>query len=518
MEKRLQLKDLFVGKTDAKNELLESRELFEDSFLIPENINIKDFYNGGRYYITGLKGTGKTALLRYIALSMEKENATTSFVLFKSDFTEEDKNTFSKAANTTMVQKNDDTDNEESFVSIWLWFFHRQIVKLSQQGKSFFEDNSEWEKYSKCVLAPKLGNEDAGIMKLFPRIKRGKVEVGGDIAFLQGKLGLEFDLENKNNKQVDFSNIIRQTNELFKKLKPTNNKLFVFLDELELTLGKKKQYDKDIKLIRDLIIAVNQINTLSKQHAFPLYFITAIRSEVLTSVQAAGQEINKPILDFGIALKWQQSGGNIKDHPLIKIINKKIQASERKYDFEAISTEEEVWKSYFPARIGRQDFSAQEYILRRTWYRPRDIVRILTIAQQQCPNETSFSQKVFDTIVKEYSMQSWIELIEELRTKYTENEINGIRLLLTDIECPFTLNSISVISDSKKELYSDVDMLMQKHKLGDILSVLYNIGIIGNTGQNVRYAFRGDEGLVLESKMKVHDPLWSYLSIRASEK
>jgi hypothetical protein len=49
--------------------------------------------------------------------------------------------------------------------------------------------------------------------------------------------------------------------------------------------------------------------------------------------------------------------------------------------------------------------------------------------------------------------------------------------------------------------------------MGDILSVLYRVGIIGNTGERVRYSFRGDDELVIEGKMKIHDPLWNYFSI-----
>jgi hypothetical protein len=517
----LQLKDLFVGKTDAKNELTENstqeKNRFIDSFLIPENINAEEFYTGKRYYITGLKGTGKTALLRYLAISAEtKLNAKSSFILFKSEFTEEDKTAFSRAANTFMTIKNEDNEIEEDFVNVWQWFLHRHIVKVSKSNNSlFFLDDSNWEKYSKCVSAPKLGNEESGIMRLLPKLKKGNVEIDGDIEFLKGKLGLQFEWDNENSRQVKFSTIVRQTNELFKKLTPKENKLFIFLDELEITLGKNKQYLKDIKLIRDLIIAVNNLNTLSRQLKFPLYFITAVRSEVLTSIQSAGKEINKPILDFGMTLKWQQSGGSNKDHPLIKIINKKIQSAEKSIGCNPQSTDEEVWTKYFPAQIWNRP--AQEYILHRTWYRPRDIVRILNIAQQQFPNETSFTHHVFDSINKEYSTQSWIEHAEELRTAYTESEIDGIRKLLTSLVCPFNLNQITIACDTKRKLYSDLDQLLNKHKLGDILSLLYRVGIIGNTGQKVRYSFRGDDELVIENNMKIHDPLWNYLSIETKE-
>src|SRR5690606_16214865 len=154
-----------------------------------------------------------------------------------------------------------------------------------------------------------------------------------------------------------------------------------------------------------------------------------------------------------------------------------------------------------------------EYILHRTWYRPRDIIRLLTIAQQQFPNEPSFSHAVFDAIAKEYSTQSWIEHAEELRAILSEQEIDGIKKLLTSITCPFTFHEFLTVCDNKKLLYSDVEALFSKRKPADILSLLYRVGLIGNTGTKVRYSFRGDDELLLENNMKIHDPLWNYLSI-----
>lgn len=310
MLKTLQLKDIFIGKTDAKNEFIgnniEEQEKFIDSYLIPENIHVNEFQNGKKYYITGLKGTGKTALLRYLELSFQKEKDESSFILFKSEFSEEDKAAFSKAASTFLTEKNDVNDAEEDFINIWEWFLHRHIVKISKDKNfDFFEHDKNWEKYSKCVTAPKLGDENSGITKLFPKLKRGNVEIEGDIDFLKTKLGIEFDWENENNKLVKFSSIVRQANELYKNLRPKEKKLYIFIDELELTLGKTKQYTKDIKLIRDLIVAINNVNSTSRRCKYNVFLITAVRSEVLTSIQSSGKEINKPILDFGISLKWQ---------------------------------------------------------------------------------------------------------------------------------------------------------------------------------------------------------------------
>jgi len=517
MIKHLLLKDIFVGKTDAKNEFIENsideKTKFIDSYLIPENITIKNFENGGTYYVTGLKGTGKTALLRYLELSFSKDSYS-SFILFKSEFSEEDKANFSKAASTFLTEKNETTEVDEDFLNIWVWFLHRHIVKYSQENNiQLFEDNKAWQQYSKCVSAPKLGDEKSGITKLFPKLKRGSVEIEGDIEVIKTKLGIEFEWENEKDKLVKFSSIVRQADELYKKLTPKKKNIYIFIDELELALGKTKQYQKDIKLIRDLIVAINHMNTTSRKCKYPIYIITAIRSEVLTSIQSSGREINKPILDFGISLKWQQSGGNSKSHPLIKIINKKIQSAEKSLGYTEVSTDEEIWKKYFPEKINST--LTHEYILHRTWYRPRDIIRLLSIAQQQFPNETSFSHAVFDAIVKEYSTQSWVEHAEELRAILSEQEIDGIKKLLTSITCPFTFNEFRNHCDTKKEFYSDVEVLFKRHKPADILSLLYRVGLIGNTGQKVRYSFRGDDELVLESNMKIHDPLWNYLSIES---
>ena len=70
----LQLKDIPLGSTDAKNELLsstpEEMKRFLTSFVAPPALTIDKFLNRLKYYVVGLKGTGKTALLRYISLRL----------------------------------------------------------------------------------------------------------------------------------------------------------------------------------------------------------------------------------------------------------------------------------------------------------------------------------------------------------------------------------------------------------------------------------------------------------------
>ncbi|WP_204281819.1 hypothetical protein, partial [Serratia marcescens] len=86
----MKISDVNFGSIDAKHEV-DGRtpaeiKYFEDSYVLPPNINLDDYLNGKKYYISGLKGTGKTALLRFIQIKADKKNIKTSFILFKSEF------------------------------------------------------------------------------------------------------------------------------------------------------------------------------------------------------------------------------------------------------------------------------------------------------------------------------------------------------------------------------------------------------------------------------------------------
>ncbi|KKK38939.1 hypothetical protein WQ57_06215 [Mesobacillus campisalis] len=525
MEIKLQLADLYLGNIDAKHELLsnseDERARFRDSFFMPENIILSDYLKGQKYFVTGLKGTGKTALLRFIAIKAENElNAETSFILFKSEIKEQDRKDFSKAASTVVTNNNsnsvDGLDNMD-YEDVWRWFLHRHIVEIIENRNiQVFEDDRQWRRYAACVKAPNLGDEESGIKKLFPKLKRGNVEVNAGLDGVSGTLGLEFDWEDSGQTKVKFNSIVKQADTLFERLTPANGQLFVFLDELELTLGVSKQYARDKRLIRDLIIAIHSFNIICRRKNFNVKFISAIRSEVLTAVESTGKEINKIISDFGTPVIWHQSGGNLSNHPILQIIIKRIAASEKFYKMNVEDSNEAIWNRYFPDYIQRE--SAPTYILHLTWYRPRDVIRLLNLAKTQHPSSTKFSHQVFDDIGKSYSTESWTELSEELRAIYNEEEIAGIKRIFYGIKNPFYFNDFKQHVENIREMYSNVETLIEKHKLGEILSNVYRVGLIGNTGEKVRFAHRGDDEILLEKQMMVHRALWASLSVEHNSK
>ena len=442
MASNLILKNIYFGKTDAKNELNENtpeqRKNFKDTFLLPAQFNLSDFVEGKKYFIYGLKGTGKTAFLRYLSIYIEDDLKNhTSFVLFKTNFDEADKQHFDKYANVVVSQSSfDGTDNNNDFELAWKWFFFRHILdQLESKDLQLFEVDDNWKKFKRHMKAVRIDPSKSGLAKYLPIIEKGVVELKAASV----KLGLDFIFSQKNETRVEFAQIVKVAEKYFESLTPVGKNFYIFLDELELAFQEAADiYGRNSHLIRDLIVVAAKINALCRKKSYPIYIISSIRSEVLSTVFSSGKEINKEIEDFGLLIYWHQAGGGLLEHPLIEMAIKRLRFAEQEHRH---LTNLELWKKFFPEPI--QGKAPERYILDNTWYRPRDIVRLFTTAQQMFPDSVSFSHKVFDGIRKKYSTSSWVEATEELRAKYSVDEIEAIRQLFCGWKPRFTFEQFA---------------------------------------------------------------------------
>ncbi len=526
----IKLSDIYFGHSDAKNELMENSEkqriYFKESFIIPNNVDIKYFYNGGKSFIYGLKGTGKTALLRYLSIMFEDiYNTKSLFILFKENIKEEDKKNFARASSyfdSNQFEQN--VDNDQNFEEVWRWFFHRSLVEyIESESYNVFEDDENWRKYKKHVLSLEIDEQKSGLRALIPNIKKGEVKVkAGEV----GELGLDFEFTDQSKTKVKFNTVVKICDKYFENLVPTGDRLYIYIDEIELSYTTKKEYNRDARLIRDLVIAVDRFNRFCRLNKFNVFIISAIRSEVLTAIESTGKEINKIIEDFGIPISWHRFEGDYKEHPLIKIILRKIRLAEQSYFNEkCLLTDDELWDKYFDLMVQNQE--TEKYILYNTWYRPRDIVRLMNIAQQIYPDNIKLSHNVFDGIRKTYSAKCWTELLEEIRAVYSSKQLEALCQIFNGFTQYFSFAEINTRVDKLIEYDSDVQNLIYEHKLSNILKSLYSAGVIGNIYKfetrdrngkmkeksRIRFVFRGDENLLLDRNMMIHNALKQYLSL-----
>ena len=507
----MKLSQIHLGNIDAKNELLsdtpEERERFLESFEVPPNLHVDWYLKKQRYFVTGLKGTGKTALLRYLALQAEEESCTkTSFVLFKSDIDEDFRKGFTQAARRSVTDNNTETISNDDYEYVWRWFIYRKLVSLVENdGINLFQLNSIYSEFKAIVRSPSNSSEeDKGLLSLIPKIKRGNITISKDPSAT-----FEFEWNDKNEATINFNSLVRKADEKFKELIPGDDSLNIYFDELELNYNSKKQYERDAKIIRDVIVTVNKINSISKSKHFKICIYSAIRSEVQSSVDSLGKEINKILSDFGTEIMWNRPGIDASQQPLLNIVNKRLRSSSSS-SVKSLS-DECLWTHYFPNQI--QNKTSKEYILHNSWYRPRDIVRLLKTAQDQYPEEDSFKHYIFDAIRKKYSELSWVEITEELKSRYKGEEISSIKRLLYGGKQHFTFFELKERTEKLKEFYPDVTCLLENHNIPKILSDLYRVGAVGNINDGrLRFSFRGDHEILLEQTCFLHNALKAHLS------
>lgn len=219
-------------------------------------------------------------------------------------------------------------------------------------------------------------------------------------------------------------------------------------------------------------------------------------------------EINKTVHDFGVSISWEQKGGDIKQHPLLKMLEKRIHFSEQQ---QGIQESKDIWKTYFTSYIGESHLPIENYILDQTWYKPRDIIRLFTLIQKKYGNKSFFDQSVFQTITKPYSEESWVEFEETLTVKYSDIEVEGIKKSLTGLKLPFDVGIFMKHMDGKMDFFEEVEVLRKNRKPAQILKDLYEIGIIGNYGENSRFSFKGDIDPLMP--LTIHYPLIRFFKV-----
>lgn len=518
------IKDIYAGKPDAKDEIeTEGIESFFENYVVPSNFNIKAITNGSGAFVTGYKGTGKTAILFYIEKYLRKNDTSTlsSFIFFKGDYSDSKKQEMeilAKRLTSIISIGNDVVLSGTDFEYIWRWLFYSRIIKDNQDyNYGIYENNDSWSQFEKKMK--QIDNGKRKGLSIPPKLSLS-LPICDNLTQKTMTPTLEIDF--KDSKLEDstsyrtFIQIIDEADELFKTLKRTDIPYFIFVDELEAYFGDVTIFKRDLRLIRDLIFTAKKMNMIFAQNKdTKTKIVCSVRTEIINAINrfVVTKELNKVISGFEVPLIWDYTNTNSYNHPIIKILTSRISYSE-KLKGNSLS-EQEIIKKWFPEKIGSSD--AATYILNNCWCKPRDIVRLITSAQNcLAADNSSFSQKTIDMSKKHYSQDSLTELKEELRALYSPEEINSIITCLTGFKRVFSID----------ELHQRVDKyythIIAKKNLSDILSDLYRIGFVGNHIPETRFyrwQHKGDDGIILDGAWKIiiHSALTSALSVNSRQ-
>jgi len=488
------IKELYLGDIEGKNEFnLDNEKRVEETYLNIKNID-SEFINNNKYYIYGHKGTGKTSLLRYVEYKVKKKKNQTITILFKE--IKQDTLIYSTFKNLLAQVK----DKNSAAIAFWQWFL------LSITIEEIFPNYKD-----KTDL---IFNTNNGIFRILSgflvsivkglSVKYGNADINGELSFSDLTLNETSDIFAAGQKIRKLENYIRNN---------LNTKLYVLIDELE-TSTLSTSYEEDAILIKNLILTVENLNNLSTN----LTLITAVRTEVLNNIFTAGDEINKLLESKGEEIKWTYDNYGL-EHPLIKMIIKKIRYSMKEYSQVSSSkiekaTNKEIFERWFPNKLLKDiNGNNAKFLLHNTWIKPRDLVRFLQIMQDHAVTEKYFTRSHYDKTVKEYSTKAWTELKEELISIISKDKINILEKVFANYFKTFSYPELIARFNEKSNLkLEDVE---------NIINILYEIGFIGNNYWNerkkrfvYRYSYRGEKTLDDNERIEIHRGLWMNFSLK----
>jgi hypothetical protein len=238
-------------------------------------------------------------------------------------------------------------------------------------------------------------------------------------------------------------------------------------------------------LIRDLIIAIDRVNTLFVKTNKPVFLLASARSEVLNVITEPTHEINKILGDRGRELRWFPTTAGA-EWPILHLFIRKIRASEA---IESFPVSEDVFRLYFQS--GLFGMNAAPFILELTWCNPRDLVLLFGEAASKAQSgEWFFSEQVIGRILDRYSSEAWREKTEELNVEYSPVEIASLKRILLGFRQTFGINEFEREAIRKGKDDQNIRQFHTKRTSAKVLEGLYRIGIIGQAARVDRVAGR----------------------------
>ena len=515
---KLTIKDIYAGKPDAKDEIdFGGLEEFIKTYVVAEHFNIESLISGTNCFITGFKGTGKTALLFYLDNRFKEidESTCSSFIFFKEEFTDTKRSELESIAKRILssisVEKNALVDNQE-FEYIWRWLLFKRIVSDNEEyNRGLFIDDENWKKFENIIGKIKSPNN----RRKFTIPKKIKMAVPYVEPSTQSVITpeVEVDLQNtSDDKYLKFMEVIDEAERLLLNTTRTDIPYYIFVDELEAYYGDISVFKRDLCLIRDLIFTVKRFNSnFSAINMRCTKIICSIRSEILTAISrfVVTKELNKVTAGFAVPLMWNYSNTSSYMHPIIQILLKRIAVCEGEG---CVNPDyKKVYERWLPENI--HGIEPANYILNNSWCKPRDIVRLITTVQNSIYNNSkAFTQSVFDSVVKTYSEDSLTEIKEDLRALYDTDQIDMIISCFMGYKTTF---SVSQIKQRIKKYFQG--SILETH-FAQVIDDLYRLGFLGNflpVSKTYRWQHKGDGRVILteEWRMVVHYALHGALSL-----
>ena len=431
----MKIGDINLGNVNGEEESRDSD--FLNNYYQREQI-IRKSLAPSTSIILGRQGSGKTLLSHFIVKNFDSHE---NFIARKS---------FGDLTVSTLAPKNIQVA-ETDYYHLFEWTFLIELSKLILKDNSI---NNEELNNLKAIL--KYVTQTFSIhKKAINQILTSGVEITSPFGGL------------KLNKNVDINNLPIVTEELktiiSTLLKETKNRFIIYIDEIDdhITVNSKA----GLNIIKGMVNAVYKLNFFIRDNNPRSKITLLLRNDMFFKLN--GTIINKIRESHSINLSWSRTY-KWNDSDLAHMIAQKI----RNADLEAYKdwSDLKILTNFFTTKV--RNTMTGMFILSKTFFRPREVVQFLSIAQQKFPNEEKFTSPAIFHSERPYS--NWLkkEIEAEMSSHFDYDEINELFNFLTNF------NKRKFDYETLKEFVNANEIELKHFSLEKILRVCFRFGIL----------------------------------------
>lgn len=411
--------------------------------------------NNRKCYVIGRKGTGKSAICKYIT-SIKEYNLFSTKLSFQSF-----------PYNVIYGLEDSKYTHPNQYITIWKYIIYSHILKMMIKNQSVDPKvRAELEKIYPPSDAKQLSREVS---------EWTSVEFGAQVLGNGGTLKLDKSSKQRTSGWIDYVNVMEDIIKDFS----GNAKYYIVFDELDddyKDITKDNQFQNYIELLTSLFKAVQDIRSLfSKDSGFHIMPVIFLRDDIYAHIK--DNDKNK-WADLSITLDWNAE--KLKSLLAYRIsMDDPMRPKNPSFEKE--------WNLIFTKDMIHTGFSKKkllhtfDYMANSTLLRPRDFIKFI----KACCEDAVDSMKLISTDV--------LHNVDRAFSNYLKSEFRDeLFPILPDIDKIFDVMSYQrqwIFSPSDfKDAYSKEMQLgnIMEQNVDKVLETLYNFSVIGVENKNVK--------------------------------
>lgn len=444
--------DINWGEDDAKNDLSLEKYFVE----FP---GYEEILKGGKRYIIGRKGTGKSAILQKLRLQAEADPTSFAMDISLRDFPLTD---FKSIGDRSLQDKS-------KYVSAWKFLLLTELANLIMQDNSV-EDTPGLEQL-KRFLQDNFP-EGISVADTISRLKQNENKIALAYSFLSGEHGALSATETT--AQVHYNKAVKALEKMLEDVH-TDSTFIILIDELdEGYQGKNTNLNL---VILSLLRAVEELSNFSRRNPVKCLPVLALRSDIFDALE--DNDLNK-LDDYVLRLNWTTDEND--PWSLKQIAERRIEATvKEKYPDVPV---ESYWNLVADERAIQKGL--WQYMCMLTFSRPRDIIKLLKTCTPRAKGAKLTLNNVKDAEI-DYSAWFYREFRDEVQSF---------------MSCwRGAMNCIAEVAEGRAELKILLERFEENEEVSgwcrdnkkapiDVAKILFNYSVIGCITAKGRWIFK----------------------------